>query len=419
MDHSRCDLELRQRPRSVVAKVKTRTRIRDTDKSSRITSNTKHETFHHVNMISKKSDSHSQSLIWSHLIALIYILSGSTQPLLMTLVDNAGLANPSCQIYMLFYYLGPALFSVALIPCPPWSCNRPKKSKSQSPPKWSPIFKAVFITFIDIFAQSLNYTGSMLSGPTIFSIIYSSVTVWAALYSRLLLARKQSFLQWTGIVTVFLGLTITAFDSVTIGPDVFRGALMVVFGSSFHALTYVLSEIIMVKGETISFQLNCSIQGFVGVSAYLLWQIVYTRPHYQELVAEPMTTSGTSTMGAVKILLSLAASNFVHASSYFYTLKYYPGGATSAGVMKGLQAVLVFLFSSLVYCGRYGSSEMCFTVTKFISLCVVSGGVFLFGASSDLVRKREEEVEAAPSPSKQGYDRILSAEDGQELSEVL
>jgi hypothetical protein len=286
---------------------------------------------------------------------------------------------------------------------------------SQWPSKWG-ILKSASIAFIDIFAQTLNYTGSTLSGPTIFAIIYSSVTIWAAVYSRLLLGRKQSFLQWTGIVIVFLGLTITATDSVTVGPDVFHGALLVFVGSSVHALTYVLSEIIMVKGESISPQLNCSIQGLVGCSVYLLWQVFYTRQHFEGLVAEPMTSKGTTVMDAIKILFSLSASNFIHASSFFYTLKYYPGGATSAGVMKGLQAVLVFLFSSLVYCGRYGSTEMCFSVSKFASLCVVTGGVFLFGIASDSERNRgEREV----TPLKEGYDRILGPEDDQGPSELL
>ena len=47
----------------------------------------------------------------------------------------------------------------------------------------------------------------------------------------------------------------------------------------------------------------------------------------------------------------------------------------SAGVMKGLQAVLVFVASHLIYCGRTGGTEMCFTTGKFLSLVTVTGGV--------------------------------------------
>ena len=98
------------------------------------------------------------------------------------------------------------------------------------------------IALIDICAQAMNYTGATMAGPTIFAIIYSSVTVWAALYSRLLLSRKMNYTQWGAVFVVFLGLLITAFNSVALGPGVFRGSCLVVFGSSLHAMTYVLSE---------------------------------------------------------------------------------------------------------------------------------------------------------------------------------
>jgi hypothetical protein len=47
--------------------------------------------------------------------AAFYVLSGVTQPLLMTVAKDAGLADPTCQLYMLFYQLGPASVGLALI----------------------------------------------------------------------------------------------------------------------------------------------------------------------------------------------------------------------------------------------------------------------------------------------------------------
>jgi hypothetical protein len=68
--------------------------------------------------------------------------------------------------------------------------------------------------------------------------------------------------------------------------------------------------------------------------------------------------------------------------AFFYTLKHVSGGATSAGVMKALQSVLVFAFTSLACCGRLGGNEMCFSSTKLASLVVVVGGIILFGKST-------------------------------------
>ena len=93
-----------------------------------------------------------------------------------------------------------------------------------------------------------------------------------------------------------------------------------------------------------------------------------------------MNVAGTTYRQAAIILSLIALSNLVHSSTFFFTLKYFPGGSTSAGVMKGLQAVLVFVVTHFVYCGRgYGGEEMCFTNKKFVALITVSTGVMGYG----------------------------------------
>jgi hypothetical protein len=63
--------------------------------------------------------------------ALAYIASGCSQPLLMTLLKEAKIADPSCQLYMLFYYLLPAAFILPIL-----------LVNQQSWPKRSTIYKA-------------------------------------------------------------------------------------------------------------------------------------------------------------------------------------------------------------------------------------------------------------------------------------
>lgn len=321
--------------------------------------------------------------------ATLYVISGVTQPLLVTICKSAGLADPNCQLYMLFYYLGPA--SVGLKMC---------VSAHESIPSNAMMARAGGITLFDICAQAMNYNGAALAGPTIFAIIYSSVTVWTAVFSRLLLGRKLVPGQWLGIITVFCGLAITATDnSVQVGSSVLHGLILVIIGSMMHGLTYVLCEIVMVvpdetlavmptwwqrligdKNEVrMSVTQNCAIQGIFAVAFMLVWQIFYTVPHMEELILEPMNEAGTSLSQASIILGSFALANLIHALSYFFTLRHFPGGATSAGVMKGLQAVLVFVVTDYFFCGRTGGREMCFTPTKLTSLVTVVGGVALFG----------------------------------------
>lgn len=160
--------------------------------------------------------------------AACYVLSGICQPLIMTVCKQAGLADSSAQLYMLFYYVGPSALLLTLFgdKSPPW-------------PTVATLFKASGIALFDIGAQSLNYTGAGLAGPTVFAIIYSSVTIWTAVFSRLFLRRSLSAGKRLAVLIVFGGLALTASDSVKLGPDVAKGTVLVVLGSIMHGSTYV------------------------------------------------------------------------------------------------------------------------------------------------------------------------------------
>lgn len=307
-------------------------------------------------------------------MASLYVLSGVTQPLLMTLAKEAGVADPSCQVYMLFYYLGPGSLVFPLL------C-----SKSTVWPSQKTLYKALLIACCDLLSQTVNYTGSSMAGPTLFAIIYSSVAVWTAVFSRVILKRRLTAYQWCGVIIVFGGLTLTGLDSVAMGPQVWRGSCWIVMGSMMNAFTYVLSESIMKGKDQLSVQVNCGIQASVGCMFLSLWQALYTRSRYETLILKPMEQANTTFVKAASILLAFAVANLIHYVAFFYTLKHFWGGATSAGVMKALQAVLVFAFTSRAYCGRVGGNEMCFSLNKLASLMIVVGGVLLFGIATSNV----------------------------------
>lgn len=131
--------------------------------------------------------------------AVLYVLSGVTQPILMAYAHHAGLASPRAQLYMLFYYIGPA--SVAFSLSCPKKKGQPKSTFTNDsndtqqliyngggtssygstsvittnnhdggeydiedeervwPSSRSLILKASAIALFDIFAQSMTYTG--------------------------------------------------------------------------------------------------------------------------------------------------------------------------------------------------------------------------------------------------------------------
>ena len=283
----------------------------------------------------------------------------------MTALRSAGLADPSCQLYMMFYYFGTALATFLV------KGNWPSKTT---------MLKASGIALWDVAAQSMNYTGAALAGPTIFAIVYSSVTIWAAIYSQLFLGRKMDAYQWLAVTAVFGGLALTATDSLELGPGVLHGLLLVVVGSSMHGLFYVLSEAVMTKGEErLTVEQNCAIQGLTASATFASWQLIYTVPRWESKIKGPMEAAGTTAFVGLGLLSIFAILSFVHSITFYHALRHLPGGSTSAGVFKGLQAVLVFILTHIIYCGRVGGAEMCFSVIKFLSLVTVAGGVLSYG----------------------------------------
>lgn len=301
----------------------------------------------------------------------LYILSGVSQPLLMSLIKVAGLANPTTQIYMLVYYLGPSLLLLTLL-----------GDDVQWPRTWV-LLKAAAISLFDIAAQGMNYTGASLAGPTIFMIVYSSVAIWTALFSQLLLGRALNGRQWIGVVGVFIGLALAGLDSQEIGGDVVKGTTMIFLGSAMHAMTYVMSESIMTRGEELlSPRQTSAVQSVVAAVCLAAWQLVYTWPRFDDLIEQPMSKAGTTPSAAMILLGGFALANLLHSFAFYFNLKYCPGGSTSVGVMKGLQAVLVFGAASVLFCGHLGGAEMCFSAIKFLSLMTVVGGVTVFGLAT-------------------------------------
>lgn len=323
--------------------------------------------------------------------ASLYVMSGVTQPLLMTLCKQAGLADPKAQLYMFFYYLGPSLLIFTL--CGQWAI--PTSSSRM-------VVKAGVISIFDVCAQALNYTGASLAGATIFAVIYSSVTIWTAVFSRIFLHRSLSFGQWVAVTVVFFGLAVTATDSAGLGPDVARGTTIILAGSCMHGGTYVMSEAVMRGEGQLAARQNSAIQGVVACFFLGLWQLCYTLPRFHDTIGEPMHAADTTIALAATILIAFAAASLLHSFTFFHTLKYFPGGATSAGVFKGLQAVLVFVAAHFIYCGRVGGEEMCFSTAKLFSLVTVVAGVVLFSLMAEEVERH------GTRGSKEGYAKVES-----------
>merc|ERR1712137_74456 len=114
----------------------------------------------------------------------------------------------------------------------------------------------------------------------------------------------------------------------------------------------------------------------VETSMLAIWQFTYTIPRWDEVIEHPMEEKGTTGAGVFIIFAAIAFANFVHSASFFYLLKHL--GAVSAAVMKGLQAVLVFVMADIIFCGAH--EHQCIDAYKLVSLVIVVGGVLAYAA---------------------------------------
>jgi hypothetical protein len=151
---------------------------------------------------------------------------------------------------------------------------------------------------------------------------------------------------------------------------------------------------------------NSAIQAVVAFTGSLLWQVFYTAPRWQELILRPMLANGTTTVRAWTLLLAFGGANLFHSYAFYFTLAHYPGGSTSAGVLKGLQAALVFVAAHWFYCST-DSPGMCFSLPKLFSLVVVTSGVVLY--STDKPRPAATGTDFVP---KRSYGALSTATNG-------
>ncbi|CAE8598644.1 unnamed protein product [Polarella glacialis] len=304
---------------------------------------------------------------------LLYLASGVSQPLLMSEIRRAGMGDVQCQVYMMPYYLGMASTGLLTV------CRSEKVS-------WRslPLHRCAFIALFGITAQSLNWSGNMLAGSSIFAVVYASVTIWSAVLSRLLLQRVLTPLQWSGILTVFSGLAITGFAAKSTGGMVFLGTCMICLGTFLHAMCHVLSELVSVRGERIPPQINACVQGLTACTLVGTWQCAYTATHW-ERIAGPVSEADSSWWFCLALLLAIAVGNFVHAASFFQLLTRI--GAVSTGVVKAVQGVAVFSLSHVLYCQR--DESQCFTPLKGLSLVIVVLGVLLYVLATASAQERQ------------------------------
>jgi len=309
-------------------------------------------------------------------LLFVYIASGISQPLLADVLRDEGLSEPSTLLYVIPTYVGMA-FAALFNP----------KAIHRGKVRWKWIF---VMCSCDVVAMSLCYIGNVLAGSIVYTIIYSSVTIWTALMSVFLLKRPLTIGQWAGVALVSVGISLTAIDSSKQGDHMFFGSIVLIVGTIVHSSTYIMSDYMFNLPEPIPEDVLCSLNGVGGLIWYGIWELSYTLPRWTELVTDKIEEKNGK-MDIIMITVCFQAlASLLHAVSFFRVVNHM--GAVTAGVCKGLQAGGTFIFAALFFCKS--DSSMCFTAMKAVSFFVVVGGVMIYSLNA----AKEKKDKVGPSP---------------------
>ena len=178
--------------------------------------------------------------------------------------------------------------------------------------------------------------GLDLAGSAIFGIIFSSVTVWSALFTCLILKKCQTKIKIAGIMLVVFGLALPCFDSsagehvdsdgdgdgtVDVNNDgvgevseVKWGILLTTLGTLFYGLEYCLCErMYSVYDKPSDSKALCFYTGAWGLFFTLVWMAFITIPRWEERIKPPAQSIACLRARALHVVSLNAAARDVGA----------------------------------------------------------------------------------------------------------
>lgn len=303
-------------------------------------------------------------VVWRNFLLFLYVASGTLQPILIEVLTYNGACEKSTFLFILPTYIGMTMSLLSNV-------GALKHGKI----RW---FKMILLAVIELCSAALCFTGLVCAGSAVFTVIYSSVTVYTALFSRLFFGRELHYMQWGGVLMVMLGLTSSSIGATFGGDDgekdVGIGIIMIIIGSLFHSLVYILTESILKSENPIAPEFLGSFMGCVGVIVFGLWQVFYTFPRFQDLILDEIDAHDGDLTVIGMTYFTLVIVNLVHGVCFYHLIK--SVGSTTTGILKGVQSVVVFVISHFAFCSLQKSQ--CFTASKGASLIVVVCGVLCY-----------------------------------------
>ncbi|TNJ26971.1 hypothetical protein GMRT_15098 [Giardia muris] len=328
---------------------------------------------------------------WLAIVLVIaYVVTGVFQPIILDAISLFGGASKEAFLFPIPNSLGMAL----LLPLPAKDAFH-----SRTDSLWLFPRDIFVMTLIDVFATTLTLFGQLMIGSGLYIIIYSSLTIWSAIGSRILLKRKMSVWMWLSIGVVTVGLMVSGVGALTsFGADKLVGMLITLVGTILHSCVYWVSEYFCLATERpIHSRHLAGFMGIFGVSIFLSYTLAETVPRWEALFVEPVHDKQGNYLYIFLLYLLLILFDWVHLYAQFTAVV--SVGAVMVGVNKAISSVGVFVISHFTFCKV--ESANCIDVYKICSLVLVVSGVVCYTLASNRYKKRLEKQAQAQQPQEE------------------
>ena len=256
---------------------------------------------------------------------------------------------------------------------------------------------------VDLVSGMLLTGGILITGSSIFVVLYNSCPAWTAILSKYFLGRALTSKQSIGVLIVVLGLICNVFGTTEQLSGKGKGQqhlLAVVFGSGIvllgcilHSAFFVLSDRSL-RGHAKGSECHGTFKGGSDNAAVIsppLWSSCLGSMEAVVMAAYILTSVGAKGFqDAGKNSDVCPAPEFVkgfsfmlmvdafHSAAFFLMLKQI--GAVGSALLKGVQSVAVVILSAIFFC-PYEETQ-CLTTFKALSVVLVLSGSFLYAAES-------------------------------------
>ena len=240
------------------------------------------------------------------------------------------------------------------------------------------------IAIFDLLGTVGTTVGLELAGSAIFGIILGSITMWTALFTRLIMGQRQSWTRLFGISVVICGLAIPMTEykedpDQDGSPELLWGVALTFGGTFFYALEYTLCErVYTLYALPLDARQLCFCTGAWGLLVTAVWIGAVTGPNWKSLVTDEVAEHEGNGYVIAALYLSHTLNNAVHNLAWFYVCEL-EGGVTT-GLLQGVKAALLFVASSAAFCSA-AHPEQCYTPAKLGATATVLGGTCIYYAT--------------------------------------